>query len=64
MSNEEAYCDFLNALERVAEKYGWNIDISSNLSDDAEYPRIEIIFGHALGLEVNDDDRIHTTKDQ
>ena len=51
MTKEEAYCEFLNDLEQVAEKHGWNIDISCNYSDDEEYPRVEITFGHALGAD-------------
>lgn len=52
MDKEEAYCDFLNDLERVAESHGWNIFMSENFSDDDEFPRVEITFGHAIGTDA------------
>lgn len=52
MSEEEAYCAFLNDLERVAESHGWNIFMSEDFSDDNEFPRVEITFGHAIGEDA------------
>lgn len=51
MGEEEAYCTFLNDLERVAENHGWNIFMSENFSDD-DFPRIVITFGHAIGTDA------------
>ena len=52
MGEDEAYCAFLNDLERVAESHGWNIYMSENFSDDNEFPRVEITFGHAIGTDA------------
>ena len=51
MAQEDPYVNFLNDIEGVAEKYGYNIDMSCNYSDDNEYPRVEITFGHAIGTD-------------
>ena len=51
-SREDPYVNFLNDIERVAEKYGYKIDISCNYSDDEEYPRVELTFGHAIGSDA------------
>lgn len=52
MGEEEAYCDFLNDLERVAESHGWNIFMSEDFSDDNDFPRVVITFGHAIGMDA------------
>lgn len=48
---EEAYTDFLNDIERVAEKHGWNIGIAENQSEDKEFPRVELTFIPAIGYD-------------
>ena len=47
----EAFTKFLNDIESVVEKQGWNIDMYENLSDDKDYPRVVITFGHAIGYD-------------
>lgn len=51
-TREDPYVNFLNDIERVAEKYGYNIDSSCNYCDDEEYPRVELTFGHAIGSDA------------
>lgn len=48
----EAYFDFVNDIEIVAEKHGWNIGISDNHSEDKDFPRVEIIFVPAIGADA------------
>ena len=54
MNNDEtklsALTDFLNDIEEVAQKHGWNIGMYENFSED-EYSRIEITFIPALGYD-------------
>ena len=47
----EAYTEFLNNIERVAEKHGWNIGIAENHSEDIDFPRVELTFIPALGYD-------------
>jgi hypothetical protein len=47
----EAYTDFLNDIERVAEKHGWNIGIADNQSEDKKFSRVELTFIPALGYD-------------
>lgn len=47
----EAYTDFLNDIERTAEKHGWNIGITDNQSEDITFPRVEITFIPASGYD-------------
>ena len=49
---QDAYTDFLNGIERVAEKHGWNIGISDNHSEDKTFPRVEITFVPAGGADA------------
>ena len=47
----EAYTDFLNDIERVAEKHGWNIGIADNHSEDKTFVRVELTFIPAGGYD-------------
>ena len=47
----EAFADFLNDIEQVAQKHGWNIGSYENLSDDKDFERVEITFIPALGYD-------------
>ncbi|MBO4542162.1 MAG: hypothetical protein J5725_03150 [Bacteroidales bacterium] len=47
----EAYADFLNDIEIVAEKHGWNIGIADNLSEDKTFARVELTFIPAGGYD-------------
>lgn len=53
MNNEElnAYTDFLNDIEQVAEKHGWNIGIAENHSEDKKFVRVELTFIPAIGYD-------------
>ena len=55
LENEEtkldALTDFLNDIEEVAQKHGWNIGMYENLSDDKEFERVEIMFIPAIGYD-------------
>ena len=53
MNNKElcAYTDFLNDIEQVAEKHGWNIGIAENHSEDKNFVRVELTFIPALGYD-------------
>ena len=48
--HEEAYAEFLNAIEQVAEQHGWNIGIHDDKSDD-KYPTVELTFIPASGYD-------------
>lgn len=48
----EAYTDFLNDIERVVEKHGWNIGITNNHSEDKDFPRVELTFVPAIGYDA------------
>lgn len=52
MNEEEAYTDFLNAIERVAEEHGWNIGIAENYSEDESFVRVVLTFIPAIGYDA------------
>ena len=52
IDEEEAYADFLNDIERVAEKHGWNVGIHDNKSGDKTFPRVELTFVPAIGYDA------------
>mgnify|MGYP006351097299 FL=1 len=47
----DAFVDFLNDIEKVAERHGWNVGITDNQSEDKGFPRVEITFIPALGAD-------------
>jgi len=47
----DTFTEFLNDIEEVAEKHGWNIGLYENLSDDKKFERVEITFIPALGYD-------------
>ena len=47
----EAYADFLNDIEIVAEKHGWNIGIVDNQSEDKTFARVELTLIPAGGYD-------------
>ena len=51
-TEQDAYTDFLNDIENVAEKNGWNIAIADNHSEDNNFSRVEITFITAGGADA------------
>ncbi len=55
MDNDEtklsALTDFLNDIEKVVEKHGWNIGMYENYSEDELFSRVEVTFIPALGYD-------------
>ena len=49
---QNAYTDFLNDIEKIAEQHGWNIGIADNQSEDSNFARVEITFIPAGGADA------------
>lgn len=47
----EAFTEFLNDIEEVVEKHGWNIGMYENFSNDKDFERVEITFIPAIGYD-------------
>ena len=47
----DAYTDFLNDINRTAEKHGWYIGIADNQSEDKDFVRVELTFIPAIGYD-------------